>query len=141
MSIIQINSIEGIPANASYDDLEFGHYTGQAILLSGSGRDKKYSYRHGVATNLGDIEEAVWFEAMLQLIERSGEQELFEQLLDWVTEHIPYLHTKKERHNEALILMSYRMFDEPKWVDYVEFNRKYRPSHNLKEVSAHGPNI
>lgn len=81
------------------------------------------------------------FEAMLQLIERSGEQELFEQLLDWVTEHIPYLHTKKERHNEAVILMSYRMFDEPKWVDYVEFNRKYRPSHNLKEVSAHGPNI
>ena len=39
MPIIQINSIEGIPANASYDDLEFGHYTGQAILLSGSGRD------------------------------------------------------------------------------------------------------
>lgn len=71
----------------------------------------------------------MWFEAMLQLIERSGEQELFEQLLDWVTEHIPYLHTKKERHNEAVILMSYRMFDEPKWVDYVEFNRKYRPSH------------
>ena len=59
MSIIQINSIEGIPANASYDDLEFGHYTGQAILLSGSGRDKKYSYRHGVATNLPNSTELI----------------------------------------------------------------------------------
>lgn len=141
MPINQINSLEGVPVDASYKDLELGHYTGQAILLSGSGRDKKYAYRNGVSTRLGDIEESVWFAAMQRLIECSGEQELFEQLLEWVTEHIPYLHTKKERHNEAVILMSYRLFDEPKWVDYVEFNRKYRPSHNLKEVSAHGPNI
>lgn len=141
MPINQINSLEGVPVDASYEDLELGTYTGQAILLSGSGRDKKYSYRHGVMTKLGDIEESVWFAAMLRLIERSGEQELFENLLEWVTENIPYLHTKKERHDEAIVLMSYRMFDNPKWVGYEDFNRKYRPDYKLEGVSAHGQNI
>ena len=132
MSKILINSLTGIPQDASYEDLRFGHYTGQAILLSGSGRDKKYTYRHGVSTKLGDIEETVWYEAMNRLIERSGELELLQSMTEWVADNTPWLRTDKERHKEAVILMSYRVFDDPKWMGYEEFNRRYRPDYLLK---------
>lgn len=132
----QINNLAGIPQDVSYEDLRFGYYTGQAVLLSGSGRDKKYTYRHGVSTKLGDIEESVWCEAMVRLIEHSGELGLLQSMTAWVTDNSPLLRTDSERHKEAVVLMSYRMFDDPKWVGYEEFNRKYRPDNLPKDVDT-----
>lgn len=134
---VQINDLAGIPHDASYEDLKFGHYTGRAILLSSSGRDKKYTYRNGISTKLGDIEESVWCEAMMHLIERSGELGLLQSMTEWVTNNAPWLRTDKERHKEAVILMSCRIFDDPKWVGYAEFNQKYRSDYLLKGTDTH----
>lgn len=137
MARVQINGLAGIPQDASYEDLRFGYYTGRAILLSGSGRDKKYAYRNGISTKLGDIEESVWCEAMMRLIERSGELGLLQSMTEWVTNNAPLLRTDKERHKEAVILMSCRIFDDPKWAGYAEFNQKYRSDYLLKGTDIH----
>ena len=61
-----------------------------------------------------------------RLIERSGEQDLQEYLLNWVTEHCAYLHTKQERQTEALVLHSMRIFEDPRWEDCEAFRRECR---------------
>jgi len=137
MARAQINGLADIPQDASYADLRFEYYTGRAILLSGSGRDKKYAYRNGISTKLGDIEEFAWCEAMMRLIERSGELELLHSMTEWVTDNAPWLRTDKERHKEAVILMSCRIFDDPKWAGYAEFNQKYRSDYQLKGTNTH----
>ena len=57
MSRILIDSLTGIPnrEKLTHADLRAHYGTGQAVLLSGSGRDKKYGYRNGIQTNIGDI--------------------------------------------------------------------------------------
>ena len=62
-----------------------------------------------------------------ELIQEAGEEELFQQLLEWIRERILWLKTEKERENYALELHASRIFDKEEWVDFVPFNRKYRP--------------
>lgn len=48
-------------------------------------------------------------------------------LLEWEQEH-DYCHSsRKEMEMTALELHMARIFDDPLWVDYIPFNRKYRP--------------
>ena len=47
-----IDHISGIPANITFSDLRIHYGTGRAIHLSGSGKDKKYTYRAGIQTDL-----------------------------------------------------------------------------------------
>lgn len=71
-----IDNISGIPADVTFRDLRVHYRIGRAIRLTGTGRDKEYTYRVGVQTDLGDIELSVWQEAMQRLIHASGEYEL-----------------------------------------------------------------
>ena len=123
----RIDFISSLSKNLSFNDLRFQHGTGQAILLSGRGYDKKYGYRSGIQTEVGDIREDVWCQAMHELIERSGEKALYENLLEWVTENTHWIKTKHEAEQEALQLHSYRIFDNSEWVGYISFNKRYRP--------------
>ena len=52
-----IDSLSAVPNRdqLTHKDLHAHFSTGQSILLSGSGRDKKYGYRNGIQTDLGDI--------------------------------------------------------------------------------------
>lgn len=122
-----IDSISQIDLDhCTYDDLRYMYGTGQAIS-SGSGRDKSYRYRHGVETPLGDIEESIWIEAITRLISRNGEMELYKQLRAWYAATNYGARDAKELTMTALSSFSHRLFDDRKWVDYIPFNRKYRP--------------
>ena len=56
-----IDSLPAVPNRdqLTHKDLHAHFSTGQSILLSGSGRDKKYGYRNGIQTDLGDIRNDV----------------------------------------------------------------------------------
>ena len=118
----------------TFEDLAVKHFSGRSFLKSGEGRDKVYGYRHGVVTNLGDIEESEWCKLILGLITRSGELGLLEQLKPWAAAECPWLHTKREVGNYALELHACRIFDNPDWVSYELFNREYRPKAESKQL-------
>ena len=94
---------------------------------SGSGRDKTYHPWRAVQTKLGEIEESAWYKLMEELIKRDHEEGLYEQLLEWKPDHNYADRSRKELREETLRLHSMRIFDDPEWVDYIPFNRKYRP--------------
>lgn len=100
---------------------------GRAILLSGTGRDKKYGYRHGVYCKLGDIERSEWMRLMKDLIERSGEDQIHRQMLCWHKEHSYLKETSEQIAFSVLIKHSMRLFDDQQWVEYLKFNQRYRP--------------
>ena len=120
-----IDNISGIPADVTFRDLRVHYRTGWAIRLTGTGRDKEYTYRVGVQTDLGDIELPIWQEAMQRLIHASGEDELQQALLAYVKDHICWWHTQAERLQESLELHACRTFEDPRWTDYDLFYQGY----------------
>ena len=88
-----IDSLPAVPNRdqLTHKDLHAHFSTGQSILLSGSGRDKKYGYRNGIQTDLGDIRNDVWRDLVRELIVRSHEEDLFDKLLEWEKEHTYWL--------------------------------------------------
>jgi hypothetical protein len=130
MSMYPRTIIDSLPAVPNRDqlthkDLHAHFSTGQSILLSGSGRDKKYGYRNGIQTDLGDIRNDVWRDLVRELIVRSHEEDLFDKLLEWEKEHTYWLKTKAELEHYTLELYAARIFDNPKWVDYEAFAKHY----------------
>lgn len=95
--------------------------------VTGQGRQKKHTYRNGAMTLLGDIEESIWSAAMEYVAERDGEGWLVDALTEW-EKQFGYAKTPKDQRCEALVKYSMRLFDREKWVDYIPFNEKYRPS-------------
>ena len=61
------------------------------------------------------------------MIEWKGEQKLQENLLTWVTNKYPWFHMEREIKHYALCLHVSRIFDDEEWVDYIPFNKEYRP--------------
>lgn len=58
----QIDNIESIDlSTVTLSELRWQFGTGISIS-KGSGRDKTYSYRCGVMTDLGDIKEEIWYQ-------------------------------------------------------------------------------
>lgn len=103
------------------------HYrTGSAIHISGTGRDKKYSYRKGCMTDIGDILEDDWFALARFIIERDGEQDLYDGLVEYA-KSCAWLHSKSECEEYALQLHMSRIFDDKNWVGYEKFNKMHRP--------------
>lgn len=111
----------------TFDDLRMHFRTGRSYVISGTGRDRKYGYRNGVMCNLGDLKESDWLQQMKDLIHRSGEDQLYDQLLQWCREHNFGKETEKELQLRAIELHAYRIFDNERWVDYLAFIRRYRP--------------
>lgn len=122
----RVATADQLSDSITFEDLRVHFFTGRSILLSGSGRDKKYTYRSGVMTDVGDIELSRWREIVHSLIDKAHEQKLHEQLLKWVKDCCPFQHTKEEIETYALELHASRIFDNPKWAAYDEFNRRYR---------------
>ena len=96
--------------------IRFQTHTGRAFLISDRGFEKKYGYRHGVETPIGDIEENLWCELMKELIEKNGDTALYEQLLEWYRDIPVAGHTKKEREFYVLECFSHKIFDDKGWV-------------------------
>lgn len=111
----------------TFSDLRVHYGTGRSILVSGSGRNKVYRYRHGVMTDLGDLEISEWTPLAERLIERAGEEELFWLLLDWETQHNYSRQSMEKLKHQALRLHIDRVFDQEEWFDFIPFNSQYRP--------------
>ena len=123
---ISINGVEYRVSDLSFSDLSVHYFTGVAVRRLGDQHSKSSGYRNGVMTGLGDLEYPVWETLIRDLIHRSGEDELLNSLIAWL-EATPWLRTKRDKELYALELHAGRIFDNPDWVDYAAFNRKYRP--------------
>lgn len=88
-----------------------------------------FDNRIGMQTNLGDIEISLWKSLVKRTIEQMGEKQMFNHLTVWATQHCKWLHSKQEIEEYALELRAARIFDNPLWVCFVPFNRKYRPEY------------
>lgn len=88
---------------------------------------KKYRSRVGVQTDCGDIEVTLWRELVRTLIEQHNERKLFNHLKVWFIKNHQWLTDKQEIETDTLELHACRIFDDPCWHGYVEFNEKYRP--------------
>lgn len=127
MSYKRIDSLDGIDLSTiSLSDVRWQIGSGIAIS-SGSGRDKKYRYRNGVITNIGDIEEHIWYQLVEQIAQRDNETWLVDALAVWEAEHNYTRRSPAQIREEALELYSMRIFDQPEWVVYIPFNRRFRP--------------
>lgn len=126
-SRIVIDSLTGIPNRdkLTHADLRAHYGTGQAVLLSGSGRDKKYGYRNGIQTDVGDIRTDIWCQLVQELVIRSGEEKLYADLAAWENERNYCSRTKAELEEHTLQLYAMRIFDRPDWVDYAAFSTHY----------------
>ena len=109
-----------------FEDLQWQYGVFQSTS-TGSGRDKKYSSWSGVKTRIGEIEESVWYQAAEKLIREKGEQELLGYLTQWCSERNFLKESADRIRKRALQLHVDRIFDNPRWVDFVPFNRRYRP--------------
>ena len=124
---IRINGQSYDIQKLAFEQVHVQYWTGRSFIVSGTGRDRKYGYRHGCMTQIGDIEFSQWKEIVQYLIERDGEQQLQKDLFGWVKDTCTWLHTQEEQEEYSLSLHASRIFDCKEWIDYVEFNKLYRP--------------
>lgn len=115
------DKLSEIPETASFQDLRPHFQTGRSVRLPSEWRGKKYGYRTGVMTDIGDIEISVWRDAALRLIQNSGEMPIYNALVTWVSQHTPWLRTKQEFEIEALELHIRRIFEAPDWAGHNSF--------------------
>ena len=111
----------------TFADLRVHYGTGRAYTISGKGRDRVTGYRVGMMCNLGDIEVTQWCEMVRNLIVQTGEQELHQQLITHMKEHYFVKQSKAEFEQQALELHAARIFDNQLWVDFIPFNKRFRP--------------
>ena len=133
---VLINGVEYRAADLSFSDLRVHFFTGVSVRKLGDQHNKSSGYRNGVMTGIGDLEFPVWETLVRDLIHRSGEDELLNSLIAWL-EGTPWLRTKREVELYALELHAGRIFDNPDWVDYVAFNRKYHPDKSQGDECSH----
>lgn len=133
---ISIEGTEYRVADLSFSDLRVHFFTGVSVRRLGDQHSKSSSYRNGVMTGIGDLAFPVWETLVRDLIHRSGEDELLNSLIAWL-EATPWLRTKRDKELYALELHAGRIFDNPDWVDYVAFNRKYRPDKLQGDECSH----
>lgn len=133
MGMARIDSASGIaPDSLTFSNLRWRYETG-LDTSTGKGTYKKVSYRNGVMTDLGDIEITLWIKLMEQLIEKSGEQWLQDALFQWEKEHNYAKASAARLRESALQCHSSRIFDDPKWVCFIPFNKHFRP-HVLEQA-------
>ena len=64
---------------------------------------------------------------MEQIAQRDNETWLVDALAVWEAEHNYTRRSPAQIREEALELYSMRIFDQPEWVVYIPFNRRFRP--------------
>ena len=112
----------------TYESLTPHYGTGQSIRLADRNGEKRYSYRNGVQTNLGDIIETGWIELAKWLVEKEQAEEHFAHILEW-TKEFNYVQSKTsaQLYKDALDCFVRRLPDNKGWWDYIRFNSRYRP--------------
>jgi len=119
-------------SSLSYADVAYQYGTGRSIVreskMEGNRRRDIAAYRCGVQTAIGDIRVDVWLKLAEAVIAWAGEWKLLQQIYNYISGVAPTSYRNKaERWRTALQHHLYRFHDNPEWVGYIPFNRKYRP--------------
>lgn len=110
------------------DNINYKYGTGVAINTSDNRYEKKYRYRHGIQTELGDIEKSLWIELVKRLIIRENGQVLYRHIHQWISDTYHYRDwTAEDVTLEALKQYVSGIYDDKSSWDYIRFNSKYRP--------------
>lgn len=105
---------------------KYGTFQCRCVGLDRVGK-KKYNSRVGIQTDLGDIEIQLWKELVLRCIEQAGEKALYQHYLVWTIKHDITDCSREKIEEDVLDRYILRFFDDPRWGDFIPFNRKYRP--------------
>lgn len=110
----------------TFENLRPFYETGISSTYKTSSGKKIIEYRHGVMTSLGDIEESEWVKAVKTLARAQNEESLLMHLSD---KQFAGFHCKSVREVEkaACSLYARQMHNNKSWVNYVPFNKLYRP--------------
>lgn len=128
----RIDSINNIDVSKlTFDDIYVHYRTGQAYIVA-KNHEKVSKYRTGIGTNIGDIEISVWREIIKQMIVIHQETNLYENLTTFFKEKTE-IKNRDETEQYILECYSFRLFDDPQWRYYIEFNQQHRPESLLKE--------
>lgn len=128
--LINVFPDEKVLDGLTFEKVSLKYGTGRSSTFN-TPNGKRTSYRHGVMTGIGDIEVSVWMQIVEYLIRKANEIELYNNLLEWVTDTLKWSENEVERKKYALELHAVRIFDNHEWVDYIAFNKKYqRDKHN-----------
>ncbi len=126
--IDNISQIQQLIEELSFDDVVELHGTGRSYGTEKKRYDDKgYIYRSGIQTKIGDIEVSVWYDLIERMIRLKGQEELFNQLTIWVAEEVAWCKTEKDIKAYALKLHASEIFNDSEWVDYIPFNKRFRP--------------
>ncbi len=121
------NEVPTIPDNLSYEDIRVHFGTGQFVRDHSSQDKKAGHYRNGMMTKVGDIEQSQWIEVAERLIHEKGDWEMFLKLKTWYKTTTAFFRNEKELHVYSLECFVAGIHNSSEWVDYVDFNKKYRP--------------
>lgn len=123
----RIDSISQISLDTvTLPELRWMYGTGIAIS-KGSGRNKTYTYRNGAATEIGDVRDDVWYQAVEHIAQRDQEVWVVDALALWEQEHDYCQRTLAGWRKEALQLYASQLWKDPEWVCFIPFCRKHCP--------------
>lgn len=124
--IDKIEQLHGV--ELTFENLrdKYGTFRSERITDGRLG-EKRYRSRVGVQTEVGDIVEPLWMNLVKDLIIQSGEETLYKQLKAFLQINRGRIQEKNSLEKEALELHAARIFDNPMWVCFIPFNKKYRP--------------
>lgn len=124
--IDRIEQLRGV--ELTFENLrdKYGTFRSERIT-DGCLGEKRYKSRVGVQTEVGDIVEPLWMNLVKDLIIQSGEETLYKQLKAFLQINRGRIQEKSSLEKEALELHAARIFDNPAWVCFIPFNKKYRP--------------
>ncbi len=107
----------------SISDLAVQYFVGRGNKPS---KEMPATYYHGIQTAIGEMPRNAWIALMEYLVQRNQEEGIQEALFRWVKQKSVWLRTDAERHFYALQLYAQRIYENEKWVGFMEFRESSR---------------
>lgn len=108
--------------NITLEDLDIQYHTGRAIV-SGTGRDRKVSYRTGYACTIGDVKDTVWIKLAEETVERILSADFLERTEAFVrrTGLPAERRSNTSVHQAALEICTAQLWKSSKWLHFEQF--------------------
>lgn len=122
-----INNLEELKdPELTKENLRFSNQTGHCKTIRKDPRTRRVitEYRHGMVTPIGNIEESVWKEAVLRVVQKRNDQPLFDALLSHY-QNDPSPALRKDYKYWAFRAYVSELYNNPKWAGYKEFHENY----------------
>lgn len=88
-----------------------------------------------VITPSGTYLKDKWINLVNNSIKEKGEAHIFDMLIDYAFRECAWINEKEEAERYALNLYSCRIWEDPVWVGYEEFNRDLRKLTTIGQLS------